>query len=360
VELGYIQGDTAKRLKETNYDPNLVSADTFSTAAQTLEARKEFLNKGPLVTMLDPATGKTEERFLPPYDDPASKGLWAPVLAGVRERLKARGLESAMMLGTSTDTRPSKEEVAFFHELAPGVPWVSQGHFGYSADQTLQGIAKVGYQTRVWHVEFSAGKSLLGWKNPLLMGYYDRDRELIPKAPVLWSHLAEMSITGTQRGVGRLGADYWPTVKDKAGRRIGHVWARYPQSSWRNLDLWSYALAPAPEGPVATPHLEYLREGVQLCEARIVIERALTDKLLRAKLGDELAGRCERALEERQTAMARGMAHLQVDDPLDTWITNWRGGNEIAGNVWFTGSLWRERSGKLFGLAGEVERALAK
>jgi hypothetical protein len=208
----------------------------------------------------------------------------------------------------------------------------------------------------VWGVTFSPNKSLSGWKGPNLLAYYDRDRELNAHTPIVWGHLAEVSITGDQRGVGRVGADYWRAVKDKSGRRKAFVWERYPQSSWRNLDLWSYVLGPGPEGPAAIAPYEYLREGIQLCEARIVIEQALSDTALREKLGDELARRCQAALDLRQWAMVKALAHQQMYDTLNSVILGWHGPPELVGHTWFPGSGWQQRNEELFSLAAEVTR----
>ena len=324
---------------------------------QAIAAREAMRGEGPMVTALDPATGKTETVRLPPYKDPASKALWAPLMEKIQQRLKARGLRDTMMFGMINDTRPTKEEVAFFDAMAPGTPWVSQAHGGFRQKDLLHGIAPIGYQARVWGVHFSTEKSVHGWNIPHLMAHYDRDRALNPKTPALWTHLAEMCITGDQRGIGRLGADYWPILKDKQGRRKGYVWARYPHSSWRNLDLWSYALAPGPDGPVSTPHLEHLREGIQHCEARILLERVLLDTALSEKIGPDLARRCQEALDERHMAMVRSMAAFQMDPPGEA--LTWRSGTEIGGHIWFVGSGWQRRSRKLYALAGEVARKLA-
>ena len=104
-------------------------------------------------------------------------------------------------------------------------------------------------------------------------------------------------------GIGRVGADYWHVLKDRQGRRTGPVYARYPESNWRNLDIESWVLAPGPEGPVGTARLENLREGLQECEARIALEDALLDLGRRRRLGNELAQRIQALLDERQRAL---------------------------------------------------------
>jgi len=326
---------------------------------RAIAARDAIRGTGPLVSVLDRASGKVESAALPPYKDPASKALWQPVMDKVREKMKARGLEKAMMLGTINDAAPSKAEAEFFASLCPGVPWAMHAHHpGMGGPGGLHGVAQVGYRAVVWNVAFSATKSMYGWKSPGLLAYYDRDRDLDGQPPVLWSHLAEVSITGSQRGVGRLGADYWRVIKNKAGQRSGFVWDRYPQSSWRNLDLCNYVLGPGPDGPAALAAYEYLREGVQHCEARIFLERALTDKALREKLGEELAAKCQAALDERHWAFAKGLAPHVTNDSSNRVTLTWRGWEPVAGNTWFTGSGWQERSQALYALAGEAARKL--
>ena len=50
---------------------------------------------------------------------------------------------------------------------------------------------------------------------------------------------------------------------------------------------------------MVTAHFEQVRDGVQLAEAHIYLEQALVDAVKRAKLGDDLAKRCQAALDER-------------------------------------------------------------
>ena len=105
--------------------------------------------------------------------------------------------------------------------------------------------------------------------------------------------MSAFNITGGQRGGGRMGGDFWKVVRGAKGVRSGAVWARYPENNWRNLDLIDWFLAPGPEGPVATARLENLREGVQECEARIIIESALTNADRKSQLGEDLASRAQ-------------------------------------------------------------------
>jgi hypothetical protein len=337
-------------------------------ALRHLSDRDAPLGNGPVVTCLHPATKKASSAEMPAYSDPRSKALWAPLFSELGRRLRRRGLADAAMLGIITDAWPTKAEVEFFKQLAPALPWASHSHHGIHGrtENKVHGIARSGYQTRVWHVSFDDDPTdgrTYGWKQPDLVAYYVRARHFNSFPHTTWRHLSEFSITGAQRGIGRLGGDFWQAVRDERGRRKGTVAARYPQSSWRNLDLYSSLLAPGPGGPVATTRFEAYREGVQECEARIFIERALLDEDLKARLGDDLVGRCQDALDERIKYMWKGGSTLRMTGTYSHYATassTWRGTTCIAGHCWFLGSGWQERTRLLYELAGQVARELRK
>ena len=320
------------------------------------------LGEGPLVTVLDPATKKAQTTEVPLFTDPESKALWGPLMAQLRQRLSRRGLDDAMALGIISDAWPSKEEVAFFKELAPDVPWVSHSHHGIHGRGPLKvhGLAACRYQTRVWHVYHSSdpAKPLYGWKGKDLVAEYNRSRGLNALPPTKWLHINELTITGSQRGMGRIGADYWPVIKDKNGKRVATIALQYPQSSWRNLDLYTSLLAPGPEGPAATARFEVFREGVEDCEARIVIEQALSDEALKDKLGPDLLRRCQDMLTERTLRMWMSQSNLQLTGPIYLYATQWRTRAGVAGHYWFAGTDWQRRRRTLYELAGQVATRL--
>ena len=207
-------------------------------------------------------------------------------------------------------------------------------------------------------------KSHRGWSRPDLVAQFDRfSRE--SSTNVYWRHLAETAITGSQRGNGRLGADYWKALRNDKGRRMGRSHDRYPESTWRNLFIPEALLAPGPDGPAATDEMEAYREGVQECEARIAIERALGDEAIVARLGAELVRRCETYLENRHLTMWLSLSDLQLfyNYPGATWgpsymASSWRGGSNVGGSHWFLASGYQQRTLELFTLAGEVEKKL--
>ena len=185
-----------------------------------------------------------------------------------------------------------------------------------------------------------------------------------------------------------MGADLWRVLRDKKGERLAAVYARYPENNWRNLDIHDWFLAPGPEGAVATARLESLKEGLQECEARIFLEDALLDAAKKAKIGAELAQRCQDALDEHHRAMWKTVWTKEEDlksldkisslgrsPPEGLWAAlrkndknlpeffsgparTMRNEEARKGQEWFALG-WQERERNLFALAGEVAARLA-
>jgi hypothetical protein len=311
--------------------------------------------RGPMVTAWDPASGKAENVTLPHYREAGSEALWKPLWEQLQQRLAKRGLDKTVMLGLMTDVLPSKEEAAFWAKIAPNVPWAVHSH-SYNGGTTLYNLAKVDYRLGVWGIQNATAKSLMGWAHPDLLNRYWRQGgfDFFPGAT--WRELSEFAITGDTRGTGRLGGDFWEVFRDKNGQRRNRIYTRYPQSMWRNLDVYVSLLAPGPKGPGATQHYVNLVEGVQECEARIVIEKALGDPAMKAKLGEDLSGRCQAALEERLRDMQLTFCSLFNRLDYAPGGIGSTGGPGTAGHYWFVASGWEARDAKLFALAGEVAR----
>ncbi len=288
---------------------------------------------------------------LPKLVDPKSKALWKPVMDGVKARLKARGLDKAMMLGLASDTVPTPEILRLFTELAPGTPWVGHSHGG--SIRALSKSVPIGYRADVWGPRFGqdpADERQYGWKEPELKVHFTRDfRDYYPMSS--FRFLAEMDIMGSSRGFGRQGADFWPVLADKKGRIKGTLGVRY--NSWRNLDIKCSVLSPGAKGPVSSHRFEMMRESVQECEARIFIEKALLGK----KISGDLARRCQDILDERSRAILRGANALIISGAWTRYPTSDHGWWYTPGQVgyqWYVGSGWQKRSNKLFDAASEV------
>jgi hypothetical protein len=319
--------------------------------------RWEMREKGPAVTALDSATGKTETINLPRFENPAAKPIWKALFVELRKRMAKRGLEDAMALAMISDIWPSKEENATIAEATGNLPWVNHTHGGgyrYS-------LGPVKYTAYVWNNVYAPEPSkerMYGWKRPELVTEYLRFGYLNnwPLASIL--RIEEFEITGQQRGLGRIGADFWPAVKDAKGRRAGLVADRYPESFWHSLNIACNLLVPGPHGPVASARYEVFREGVQQCEARIAMEQVLTDPALKAKLPPELAQKSQDVLDERirETWLIGSQLQLpgQYGAPAGLPIFHGTYDGGIGGHIWFAGSGWQDRSQKFYALAGEV------
>jgi hypothetical protein len=338
--------------------------DEEMRTVQFLQEKGIQMGSGPVVTVLDPVSGRLADAVLPRYDsEAASKEAWSGLFAQVRQRLAKRGLEGTMMLGDMSDAWPTPQEARFLKEVSGDVPWVSFSHINVPHFK-LHDVADVGYSAVHAMGRYAADDqrnplSLFGWKRPELYALYDRTPKLENFPITRWRHFAEACITGDLRGMGRIGADFWQAMKNRDGRRQGTVADRYPQSTRRNLNIYTALLAPGPDGPIATARFEAFREGVQECEARIVLEQALTDEALRSRLPAELLARIQQALEERTRMLFKGMSTLQLSGPYHIYAVTWKYFPVIDGNTWYLGSGWQDRSRLLFSLAGEVHRILA-
>ena len=87
---------------------------------------------------------------------------------------------------------------------------------------------------------------------------------------------------------------------------------------------------------------------------------ALQDPALRGRLGADLAKRCEDAFAERKPILWRSLSDLQLIGSAWGDARLWRWTDNVAGHVWFAGSLWQERSEKLYSLAAEIAGKLGK
>jgi len=270
--------------------------------------------------------------------------------------MQKRGLEKTMMLGLATDAVPTAAVVDFWKHLLPGAPWASHAHSFRTRD--IHG-APVGYTSSVWHPRFIAydGTSRQGWKNPRLMVQFARD--VTDFSPLtVFRLIGEQNVGGDQRGFGRFGADMWPVLKDRRGARTGRIYGRYPKANWRNLNVKTAFLGPGPSGPVATARFEVMREGIEECEARIFIERALEG----GKLPPGLSTRCRELIAERNRAIVMGLSPHTVEGFQDAgayWrIHDWHCNSGLVGYYWYITSGWQRRSKRLYDTAAEVAEAL--
>lgn len=386
-------------MSKSSLTRGLWTADQGGTATKT--SREALLGKGPRVTTVDSVTKETSILTLPRYEEGESQALWGPMFAEVRKRMEKRGLDKTMMLGIMPDLWPSKEEVTFWKDVSGGLPWVIHGHEGSEKDvmignKGLYKISDIGYAAFVYNMRFNINPDkgrMYGWRIPAMLTSYWRNGALNGYAVSVIREYPAFNITGGQSGCGRMGAEFWPTVRNSKGDRSGAVWARYPENNWRNLDICDWFIGPGPDGPVATARLESLKEGLQECEARIFLEDALLDDAKKARIGADLAKQCQDALDEHHRAMWKTLWSNDEDlnsigantgatsynggrNPLETlWGAMLRNGKKLGsfegdpvtiamqreearkGQEWFAIG-YQERAKKLFSLSGEVAAKL--
>ena len=344
----------------TAQEDKLKNDDWASMEKSWAAAKWDLRGKGPAVTVLDPATGKVSTENLPRFEDPASQAIWKPLFDELHRRMAKRGLEKTMLLGMASDQTPNKQEMATLEDVSGHLAWIMHTHGG---NREMFG-SKVAYEAFVWDNVFPRDPDkgrYYGWKRPELVADFQRFGALNDWGLPAIVEFPELQITGQQRGVGRVGADFWAVIKDKRGERRGYVWNRYPQSLWHSCNLSSHMLDPGPNGPVATSRYEMMREGMQECEARIAIERVLTDGGLKGQMSPELAKRAQELLDARVWEELKGFSGLQLTWRIYTTYTQYgnvfyyNAGGE-AGGVWYTGSGWRERAQKLYDVAGQFEK----
>ena len=375
------------------------NAPAYTQQQQELAQRRwDLQQKGITVTVVDEASGETKTEYVAHLTAPESRAHWQFIFSEIRKRMQQRGLEDTMRLGMVTDEQPSREQVKFLDEVSGGLAWIAHRHPSRLRDQKpvgnkqLYGIADVYYEAHVYNMRWESDPAKnrnYGWQSPEMRAYFGRHG--IPNGPALRVRmLPELQITGYQRGVGRIGADFWYVLKNPRGERAGAVYARYPENMWRNLNIDSWLIAPGPDGPISTARFENMREGLQECEARIYIESVLTDDGQKGRLAAELADRAQKTLDDRQRAMWRSIwtipEHLEMFSTLGIH-GNARNPQEAIwqaltaakvklpagqdgirmqneeyrkGEAWFAESGWQARNAELYKLASEVQQKLGK
>jgi hypothetical protein len=266
------------------------------------------------VTLFDPATGRTERLAQPPADSPEFTAFWKPALDEARKRITARGWWEATAIGhNSYCYSPSPVVVDRYHEIWPDGVWAYTAHNG-SLGGRFGGTSKdigmpVRYADTVW-----------GGGQPTARGC----RELLKPRPGYWCftyrgcfrdastltdlrRVGEDEVSSGHDGVSDFGADLFPLKA--SGNRVYAIPNGRGTGGPGNSTM--AVLAPGPDGPIATERFEMLREGMELAEALLFVERALQD----GRLPAELQARAGAYLDERGEAFRLswfGMRHIQA------------------------------------------------
>ena len=297
--------------------------------------------KPTFVTVLDPATKKTEAMKLPAYATAESKKLWQPFIDELRKRFDKGGpLEGVRpILGIGHDGGVNRAVVKHFAEMWPQARWQYGGHGRRSPGRSRS--AYLGYVEYLYvaHTIPSPRQTRrYGWDldhSQMFIVYSQRIRDA-GQTPTVMRTLAERASLLGDMGAGKMCIDYWP-VKGSTRVMVKSLYSRWPESSARQRSPhMAYMGQPGPDGALATFKTEMLREGLQEAEARVFIEKALR----RERIQGKLAPACQ-ALLDKRTDLCR-IAH---------------GNQRPVRSAYNAG--WQERSAALYRLAAQVARELS-
>ena len=148
-------------------------------------------------------------------------------------------------------------------------------------------------------------------------------------------------------GFTRLALDFW-AVPDKNARDLPPrslllayektPWSIFYRNNTRSL------VEPGPQGPIGTVRYEMLREGLQECEARITIEKALVAGTVKG----DIAKQCREFLAAR----------LRIREN-DWKFKGGHPGNTLGAEdrLWGVATNWQDNTARLFELAAKAAAA---
>jgi hypothetical protein len=145
--------------------------------------------------------------------------------------------------------------------------------------------------------------------------------------------VTEATVQGNLCGLGYLGGDFWPVPFTRDGKEVRRVRVSWGGQGICMTDAVTACFSPGPDGAAFNERMEVFREGVQVGEAILFLERALEDK----KVSADVAKRIGELLDERARNLLRAEEHGSTFHV-------------------FAGSGWQERDDRLFALCAEVAR----
>ncbi|MCG3179440.1 MAG: hypothetical protein BIFFINMI_01775 [Phycisphaerae bacterium] len=308
-----------------------------------------------IVLMRDAATGEVSQLDGPhSLGSPEMKAFWKPVMDEIRTRLERRGwFDVAGPNWMCYCGGMTKELAGMVNSIWPGARWCDTTHgrvLRYNLPDT-GAYAKVFVQSTVWnegtldaYQKWTSGpypRQYAGRFDPST-AYCTHARTQYRETtdPSLWMlHVKhEEALLKGNDGLECLGADHFPGKPVKGRYRPGE-WSAFAQGP-NNGTL--AILGAGDAGPVATERFEAMREGIQLCEAMVFIQKAIEAK----KLPADLAARANKVLDDRAKAL----------------VAAWAAGPNKRSAVWvFTdyAKAAAARDADLYAMAAEVARQSA-
>lgn len=307
------------------------------------------------VLVIDPATGVTSELDGPTkLGSPEMRAFWQPVLDELRVRLEKRGWFDVAGCNWFNYSDPLKPQMAeMVRSIWPDGKWLDVTHGRYTAYATTTPGVKVlvFVHSTVWregsladYMKWTSGpypRKYAGLFDPAT-AWCAHQRNQYSEASSLWTLRTrhEEVILKGNAGLEIVGADMFP-IPDARGGWRGGQWSDYAQGPG-NATL--AMLGAGDDGPLGTERFEAMREGIQLCEAMVFIQKALED----GKIAGALAARANTLLDERAKALIGCLKDTTPDGRYRTL--------RLDLDAYATDS--RQRDGALYAMAGEVARAI--
>jgi hypothetical protein len=318
----------------------------------------------PCVTELDPQTTRLSEFTPPEWGTPEAQVFWKPVIDDVCKILAKRGLEKSLMFGMAANNWVQRQCCQDLKTVYPEIRWVNRTHYytptvGDGKVTQPVGLASVvGGVISLFYDPDEEGTHY-GWKSPGLVINFPRLGN-VPGAvfggylPTYGVFAESALLSGGARwrsvqmvqGVGHIGADFWPVLRNPRGGPPQSLGDRYV--FWHSLSISQVIpaiLAPGADGPVSTTRHQVMRESLQEAEARIFVQNALLDQERAARLGPDRAKRLRDLCDER-TQMLRYYSYYCEPLVLDDYAKV------------FNQERWDTLSAKLYQAASDVAKAL--
>jgi hypothetical protein len=313
------------------------------------------------VTVVDQNGKWIENLQQPPYGTPENEAFWRPVLTELRQRLEKRGWFDVTRIGwLAYQSGPNKGIVDVARKIWPDGKWIKNSHqaskdfFGMpvvcnSAVWGVGALYNPDWETRWRQRPTYAAAGRRAYPRPWTTGADDVllgiprwgaafvHPGLYGQSPLMrYRTMAEATLQGNIRGMGQVGGDFWPVPIDARGR-LGSICTGQGAVTPRVNAL--AICSPGPDGAIFNERLEMLREGIQIGEAMVYLQRTLAEKREHLPLGQ----RIEILLDERARSQLHNHNPLPVGPGSDpgTWMTR-----ECTD--------WQKADDELLALAGEV------
>ena len=304
------------------------------------------------VTFVD-ENGNFAPGDLPMYGPPATEALWRTVFEEARAVLDRVGMtDTIITVGVGSDDRPNRDTVDFFNRVAPGIGWYLLTH-GRGDPQPRGDKMIIGNMNVTYYLSPFGPFRNRRDRRPALIGGWDNEFRQItsqrfgllePDRPLInFRTSAEGSTEGPWRGFAGAGLDHWvvdphPVTGRRESTMIQHGrgWPRMHTGNTKAI------AGHGPEGALGTTRFEMLLEGIQDAEARITIERVLSNTTHRGRLPRGRAAEMEAFLYER------------VNNRYDIFRLEGMGSDAI----WAVAENAYDEARKLFAFAAEAQRIL--